>query len=200
MNILHIDSSVAGAKSVGRPLSAAATAKMLELNPGAKVVTRDLIAEPLRHYTAVLRVFGADAPALTPEQEHELKTGETILAEFLAADILVIGAPMYNFSVPSQLKAWIDLIAVAGKTFRYTAAGPEGLCGGKRVIVISTRGGLYGPGSGRDHIDHQEKYLKDVFNFLGITDFTIIRAEGIAIPDKAEPAKEAARQQIAELK
>ena len=200
MNILHIDSSVAGEKSVGRPLSAAAAARMAELNPGAQIVRRDLIAEPLRHYTAVLRVFGDEPSRLDPDQQAELKTGEIILAEFLAADILVIGAPMYNFSIPSQLKAWIDLIAVAGKTFRYTPTGPQGLCGGKRVIVISTRGGLYGPGSGRDHIDHQEKYLRDVFNFLGITDVTIIRAEGIALPDKAEPAKEAARQQIAELK
>ena len=200
MNILHIDSSVAGEKSVGRPLSAAAAAKMAELNPGAKVIRRDLIAEPLRHYTAVLRVFGAGAPSLTPEQDHELKTGEDILAEFLAADILVVGAPMYNFSVPSQLKAWIDLIAVAGKTFRYTPTGPQGLCGGKRVIVISTRGGLYGPGSGRDQMDHQEKYLKDVFGFMGITDVTIIRAEGVALPGAVEPAVAAARQQIAELK
>ena len=200
MNILHIDSSVAGEKSVSRPLSKAATARMTELNPGAKVVDRDLIANPLRHYTAVLRTYGADAPNLSPDQQAELKTGEEILAEFLASDILVIGAPMYNFSIPSQLKAWIDLICVSGKTFRYSPAGPEGLCGGKRVIMISTRGGLYGPGSPNAHFDFQENYLRSVFKFMGIDDFQVIRAEGIGIPDKAEAAKTAAYQQIAELK
>ena len=200
MNILHIDSSVAGEKSVSRPLSKAATTKLAELNPGATVVNRDLIANPLRHYTAVLRTYGAEAPNLSPDQQAELKAGEEILTEFLAADAIVIGAPMYNFSVPSQLKAWIDLVCVSGKTFKYSPAGPQGLCGGKRVIMISTRGGLYGPGSPNAHFDFQESYLRSVFSFMGITDFQVIRAEGIGIPDKAEAAKAAAYQQISELK
>ena len=200
MNILHIDSSVAGEKSVSRPLSKAAAVKLAELNPGANVIYRDLIANPLRHYTAVLRTYGADAPNLSPDQQAELKDGEEILAEFLAADVIVIGAPMYNFSIPSQLKAWIDLIAVPGKTFRYGPAGPEGLCAGKRVVIISTRGGLYGPGSPRAAFDFQENYLKAVFHFTGTTDIQIIRAEGVGQAGMIDQAVAAAKQQISELK
>ena len=202
MNILHLDSSVAGASSVSRPLTQAAAEQLKSANPGATYVYRDVVKNTLRHYTAVLRTHGAEQPEqYTPEQKAELETGKEILDEFLAADTVLIGAPMYNFSVPSQLKAWIDLICVAGSTFKYGANGPEGLCGGKRVIVISSRGGLYGPGSPFEPFDHQEKYLRDLFTFLGIKDITVITAEGVAYgPDKASEAVSGAKAKIAQLK
>jgi FMN-dependent NADH-azoreductase len=199
MKILHIDSSVTGAKSVSRPLSKEATAK-LATAPGSTVTYRDLVGEPLSHYTAVLRVHGATPELHTPAQKAELAMGETILAEFLAAETIVIGAPMYNFAIPSQLKAWIDLICVAGKTFSYGADGPKGLCGGKKVIIVSSRGGKYGPGSPAAGMDFQENYLKTVLGFLGITDITIIRAEGIGYgPEVAKAAIEGAKAEIAKL-
>ncbi len=201
MNILHLDSSVTGPNSVSRPLTQDAAEKLKAANPGATYIYRDLVKDTLRHYTAVLRTHGADSPDHTPEQKHELETGNKILDEFMAADTILIGAPMYNFGIPSQLKAWIDLICVAGTTFKYGTQGPEGLCGGKKVIVISTRGGQYGPGSPFEPFDHQAKYLKDVFTFLGVTDFTVISAEGIAMgPEKATEAVNAAKAKIAELK
>lgn len=200
MKILHIDSSVTGAASVSRPLTAATVARLKELNPAAEITYRDLVIEPLRHYTAVLRRFGADATNLDAEQKHELVTGEAILAEFLASDVVVIGAPMYNFGIPSQLKAWIDLLAVAGKTFRYSSTGPEGLCGDKRIVLVSSRGGQYGPGSPYEAADFQEKYLKTIFGFLGVKDIDVVRAEGVGRPDVRDAAIAGAQQQIAELK
>jgi len=199
MKILHIDSSVTGAKSVSRPLTKE-TAEKLASKPGATVTYRDLVGEPLSHYTAVLRVHGVTPETATPAQKSELEMGEAILAEFLASDVLIVGAPMYNFNIPSQLKAWIDLICVAGKTFSYGADGPKGLCGGKKVIVVSSRGGLYGAGSPAAAMDFQENYLKTVFGFLGITDITVIRAEGVAYgPDAAAAAIEGAKAEIAKL-
>ncbi len=200
MKILHIDSSVTGEKSVSRPLTKEAVAKLKAIHPDAEVVYRDLVKEPLRHYNAVLRMFGADIPNATPEQKEELETGKTILAEVQAAEVIVVGAPMYNFGIPSQLKAWIDLIAVPGVTFRYSSAGPEGLLGGRKVIVISSRGGAYGPGSPFEPADFQEKYLKTVFGFLGITDVEIIRAEGIGGgPERAAEAIAGAKKEIEKL-
>ena len=200
MKILHIDSSVTGEKSVSRPLSQEAAEKLKTLNPGAEYVYRDLTKNTLRHYTAVLRIYGDNLDQVTPEQKAELETGKEILAEFLAADTVLIGAPMYNFNIPSQLKAWIDLIAVPGVTFKYGANGPEGQCGGKKVVIISSRGGIYGPGSPFEANDFQEKYLRAIFGFLGVTDITVITAEGVAYgPDKAAAAVESAKAKIAEL-
>jgi FMN-dependent NADH-azoreductase len=200
MKILHIDSSVTGSKSVSRPLSKETTEKLATLNPGAQVTYRDLVGEPLSHYTAVIRLFGADAPNLTGAQQQELTLGKQILDEFLSSDIVVVGAPMYNFNIPSQLKAWVDLLCVPGVTFRYSSAGPEGLCGGKRVIIVSSRGGAYGAGSPFEKFDFQENYLKVVFGFIGITNVEIIRAEGIGGgPEKAAEAIASAKQQIASL-
>ena len=202
MNILHIDSSVTGESSVSRPLSQAAAEQLKSANPGATYVYRDVVKNTLRHYTAVLRTHGAAQPdQVTPEQKAELESGKEILEEFMAADTVLLGAPMYNFGIPSQLKAWIDLICVSGSTFKYGANGPEGLCGGKKAIVISSRGGLYGPGSPFEPFDHQEKYLRDVFTFLGVKDVTVITAEGVAYgPEKASAAVEAAKAKIAQLK
>ena len=201
MKILHLDSSVTGEKSVSRALSAAAAEQLKKTNPDAEYLYRDLVKNTLRHYTAVLRLYGDNVEQVTDQQKAELATGKEILDEFLSADVVLIGAPMYNFSIPSQLKAWVDLICVSGATFRYGANGPEGLCGGKRVIIISSRGGLYGPGSPFEPFDHQEQYLRHLFTFIGVKDITIITAEGVAYgPEKAAETMNAAKAKIAELK
>jgi len=157
MTILKIDSSITGDNSVSRQLTAATVEQLSRQNPGSRVIERDLVATPLSHLT-----LGGSGD-------------EDILEEFLAADTVVVGAPMYNFSVPSQLKAWIDRIAVAGKTFRYTEAGPEGLAGGKRVVVAISRGGFYTPDNAFEHV---ESYLKSLFNFIGIEP-EFVRADGV---------------------
>ena len=159
MTILKIDSSITGEQSVSRQLTTAAVDQLVAQNLDQRVIERDLANEPLDHLT--LAAF-AD-------------TG--VLDEFLAADTIVIGAPMYNFGVPSQLKAWIDRIAIAGKTFRYTEAGPEGLAGDKRVIIAISRGGFYDDGHALEHV---ETYLRGVFGFLGITP-EFVQANGIAV-------------------
>jgi len=165
MKLLHIDSSALGAHSVSRELSAAIVGAWKHRHPDTTVVYRDLAAQPLPHWTPVA---DADDPAV--------RAGEAVMDEFLAADVVVIGSPMYNFGIPSQLKAWIDRVAVAGKTFRFTATGPEGLAGGKKVIVASSRGGIWPAES-----DFQEAYLRRVFSFIGVTDFEFVRAEGLHI-------------------
>lgn len=159
MTILHINSSITGDNSVSRQLTEATVTQLLKGRPDARVVHRDLVASPLSHLT-----LGGSGD-------------EDVLDEFLAADTIVVGAPMYNFTIPSQLKAWVDRIAVNGKTFRYTANGPEGLAGGKRVIVVVSRGGIYAP----DHaFEHVESYMKALFNFVGIEP-EFVRAEGVNI-------------------
>ncbi|MEV8518572.1 FMN-dependent NADH-azoreductase [Dyella marensis] len=170
MKLLHIDSSALGSHSVSRGLTAAIVAELVREQPGVEVSYRDLAAKPLPHWSPV-----ADAadPAAVLSSE--------VLEEFLAADVIVIGAPMYNFSVPSALKAWIDRVAVAGKTFQYTANGPEGLAKGKRVIIASSRGGFYGQGSAAQSFDFQEPYLRAVLGFLGITEVEFVRAEGVNV-------------------
>ncbi|TLY52973.1 MAG: FMN-dependent NADH-azoreductase [Gammaproteobacteria bacterium] len=166
MKLLHLDSSVLGASSVTRELSAAIVANWKGLHPGLKVAYRDLDHDPVPHLTA---------RSLAKADAAEASNAERILEQFLDSNVIVIGAPMYNFGIPSTLKAWIDRIAVAGKTFRYTATGPEGLVGGKRVIIASARGGIHGNGPA----DFQENYLRQVFGFLGITDIEFVRAEGV---------------------
>lgn len=174
MTILHIDSAITGEHSASRELSAAIVRELTAADPGQRVTYRDLAAEPLAHLT--LPAFGeADSQAA--------------LAQFQAADTLVIGAPMYNFTIPSQLKAWLDRILVAGETFRYTATGAaEGLAGAKRVIVAVARGGLYGEGTPQRALEHAERYLTDVFAFIGITDVEYVIAEGLKISDDARSA------------
>ncbi len=167
MTILKIDSSITGEVSVSRQLTSVILDQLVAGQPAATIVTRDLAAAPLDHIT--LAAF-ADTD---------------VLDEFLAADTVVIGAPMYNFGVPSQLKAWIDRIAIAGKTFRYTENGPEGLAGDKRVIVAISRGGFYEEGGALEHV---ETYLKGVFGFIGITP-EFVHADGVNYgPDQREAA------------
>ncbi len=162
MTILHIDSSITGQNSASRAISRSIVERLTASDPGARLITRDLVADPLPHLTL-------DAFADT-----------SVLDEFLAADTIVIGAPMYNFTLPTQLKAWLDRILVAGKTFRYTAEGPEGLAQGKRVIIALARGGMYDAGSPAASLEHLESYLRGVFNFIGV-DPQFVAADGLAI-------------------
>ena len=162
MTILHIDSSINGENSASRAISHSIIEQIKRAQWGEQVVYRDLAANPLPHLTL-------DAFADT-----------SVLDEFLAADTIVIGAPMYNFGIPSQLKAWFDRIAIAGKTFSYTEAGPQGLVGDKRVIVALARGGFYTEGSPSAAFEFVERYLKAAFNFLGIEPEFVV-AEGLAI-------------------
>lgn len=167
MKLLHIDSSALGAQSVTRELSAAIVARWQATVPGLAVDYRDLDANPLPHLSG---------GSLAKTDPLETRDAERVLAQFLAADIVVIGAPMYNFAIPSTLKAWIDRVTVAGKTFRYTEAGPVGLAGGKRVIVAIGSGGLHA-GAASDFV---APYLGTVLGFMGIEDVEFVRAEGVA--------------------
>lgn len=187
MKLLHIDSSILGDNSASRQLSAELVAAWAAAEQGVDVTYRDLAADAISHLSAAsLVAAGTPAELRDAAQKHEAALGEQSIEEFLAADAIVIGAPMYNFSIPSQLKAWIDRIAVAGKTFLYTESGPEGLAGGKKVIIVSTAGGIHaGQPSGVAH----ENYLELVLNFLGITDIEVVRAEGLAYGD--EPRRNA---------
>lgn len=182
MKLLHIDSSILGDNSASRALTAAVVKAWQAAEPGVQVTYRDLASEGINHFSgATLGALGTAAELRDAAQKHEAELSASSLAEFLAADALVIGAPMYNFTIPTQLKAWIDRIAVAGQTFRYTEAGPEGLCGNKKVIIVSTAGGLHaGQASGAAH----EGYLTLLFGFLGITDIEFVRAEGLAYGDE----------------
>ena len=199
MILLHVDSSILGRGSVSRVLTAEIVAAEQRRYPGISVTYRDLALDPVDHLSgAHLAAFkGADPE--TASLQRDVASGQAALQEFLAAEIVVIGAPMYNFSIPSQLKAWIDRLAVAGKTFRYTEKGPEGLAGGKKVIVASSRGGFYGPDTQAAFLDHQESYLRSVFGFFGITDVSFIRAEGVALgSEQRAKAIDAAKGEIAQ--
>jgi FMN-dependent NADH-azoreductase len=154
MKLLHIDSSVLGPHSVSRQVSAAIVDRLQEATPDLNVTYRDLTAAPLAHLSGS---HLAAAQGAVPEAvQQDLAAGQTVLEEFLAADIVVIGAPMYNFTIPSQLKAWIDRILVAGKTFKYSAQGAEGLAGDKRLIIAIARGGFYGAGTPSAAVEHHE--------------------------------------------
>ncbi|HEY5804883.1 MAG TPA: NAD(P)H-dependent oxidoreductase [Lysobacter sp.] len=168
MKLLHLDSSALGANSITRELSSAIVGRWQESHANLSVEYRDLDADPIPHLTG---------RALAKTDQAEADAAEAVIQQFLDADVVVIGAPFYNFGIPSTLKAWIDRVAVAGRTFRYTEAGPEGLAGAKRVIIASGRGGIYGDTS---PADFQEAYLRHVFGFLGVTELEIVRAEGVA--------------------
>ena len=169
MTILHVDASINGENSASRAISGSIV-EQLRGGAGDRLVYRDLAREPLAHLTL-------DSFADT-----------SVLDEFMVADTVVIGAPMYNFTLPSQLKAWIDRILVAGTTFRYTADGPQGLAGGKRVIIALARGGIYDAGSPAAALEHLESYLRGVFNFIGIEP-EFVAADGLAIgPEQRDSA------------
>ena len=162
MTILHLDASINGDNSASRTISRSIVDKLKGSQRGETVVYRDLAESPLPHLTLAAL---ADT---------------SVLDEFLAADTVVIGAPMYNFTLPTQLKAWIDRIVIAGRTFQYGANGPEGLAKGKRVIIALARGGFYNEGSPASSLEHLETYLRGVFNFIGIEPEFVV-ADGLSI-------------------
>ena len=176
MTILHIDSSITGEASVSRQLTRSIVDRLEREQSNARFVRRDLAADPLPHLTL------------------EAMADSSTVEEFLGAETIVIGAPMYNFTLPTQLKAWLDRILVAGKTFRYTAEGPEGLAGGRRVIIAMARGGIYDAGSPTAALEHLESYLRAIFNFIGIEP-EFVAADGLAIPEQRE---ESLRQALGE--
>ena len=186
MKVVHIDSSALGAHSASRQLGAELVAELRRRHPNLSLHYHDLAAHPLPHWSPA-----GDAA------DPEVLRSTQMLEEFIAADVVVVGAPMYNFSIPSTLKAWIDRIAVAGRTFRYGPNGAEGLAGGKRVIVVSTRGGAYSEGA-TVAMDHQESYLRTVFGFLGITEVEFIRAERLNMGDA--PRQQAMRAASAAIR
>jgi FMN-dependent NADH-azoreductase len=188
MKLLHIDSSPLNSASASRALSRKAVAAWTSNHPATEVEYLDLAKDAPSHLNLDSLGFrlGSEATQLTPMQQRENEVSEKLVSQFLAADVIVIGAPMYNFSVPSQLKAWVDRILQAGRTFKYTETGPVGLAGGKTVIVISTRGGFYSGVALEGVLDHQESYLKTVFRFVGIDDVRIVRAEGLGMGAEAK--------------
>lgn len=189
MKLLHIDASILGGNSVSRQLSAAAVERLRKTTPDLDVTYRDISATPLSHLTGEHLAAAHGATPETPAVRDDLAASAAALEDFLAADVVVIGAPMYNFTIPSQLKAWIDRILVAGKTFKYSEKGVEGLAGNKRVIVAVSRGGFYGADTPAAAGEHLETYLRWVFGFIGITDVEIIAADGVQIgPEQREKA------------
>jgi FMN-dependent NADH-azoreductase len=197
MKLLHIDSSILGDNSASRQLSSEVVKAWQAADSSAIVTYRDLAADAISHFSSTTLVAaGTTAELRNAAQRHEADLSASTLAEFIAADAVVIAAPMYNFTVPTQLKAWIDRIAVAGQTFRYTEAGPEGLCGGKKLVIVSTSGGLHaGQASGVAH----EEYLKLLFGFLGVTDIEFVRAQGLAYGEEVRSkAMSDAHTQISE--
>ena len=197
MKLLHIDSSILGDNSVSRSLTSALVARQKALHPGLDVTHLDLaVSAPMHLSPAHIGAMFGTAPT-DPAVVADIAAAAPFIDQIFAADIIVIGAPMYNFAPPSQLKAWIDRVLVAGKTFRYTAEGPVGLVPqGKKVFVVSTRGGAYHEGP-LAALDHQEAYLKTALGFIGLTDVTVVRAETLAVPDLKPAALAAAEAQIA---
>jgi FMN-dependent NADH-azoreductase len=188
MKLLQIDSSPLGTQSVSRQLTRDIATQWVAAHPQTTVEHLDLALDAPSHLNQDSLGFrlGPNPAGLSEAQRRENAVSEQLLRQFLDADVIVVGAPMYNFSIPSQLKAWIDRIAQVGRTFKYTDKGPVGLAGGKTVIVASSRGGVYSTNPALAGLDHQESYLKTVFGFFGISDLRFVRAEGVAMGDAAK--------------
>ena len=191
--LLHIDSSILGGNSVSRQLTAQIVASWRAGHPATEVSYLDLAVDTPSHLSAESLGFRMPTEtAPTEVQKRENAVSVALVTQFLGADVIVVGAPMYNFTIPTQLKAWIDRVAQVGRTFGYTDKGPVGLAGGKTVIVASTRGGMYSTSDAGNAMEHQESYLKTVFGFFGITDVRFVRAEGLAMGEAAKVAALAA--------
>jgi FMN-dependent NADH-azoreductase len=189
VNLLHVDSSILGKGSITRELSAAIVHRLAQTHTNLRVVYRDLCAAPLAHLSADHLAAGQGVMAADLPVRKDIAASRAVLAEFLAADFVVVGAPMYNFGVPSQLKAWVDRILVANQTFRYTEQGSEGLAITKWVIVAASRGGIYTNGTPSESYEHVETYLKAVFSFIGVRRLDFFVAEGVQMgPDVRERA------------
>ena len=194
--VLVLNSSVLGDGSVSKVLVEEAVERLLKANPGATVIHRDLGTEPVPHLTTA-NVAGVRGVPKTDAELAARTLSDELIAELRSADTIVIGAPMYNFSIPTGLRAWFDYVLRAGETFKYSGAGPQGLLTGKRVIVIESRGGLYSEGPAQA-IDFQEPYLRTLLGFIGLSDVTFIHAEKIGLgPDAREAALAAAKQALA---
>ncbi|MDA8447904.1 FMN-dependent NADH-azoreductase [Paracidovorax valerianellae] len=198
MQLLHIDSAITGDQSVSRQLTARTVAAWVASHPGTQVQHLDLVAQAPNHFTMdAMAPRTGQTEGLTDAQRRENAVSEQLVSQFLAADVIVVGAPFYNFGIPTQLKAWIDRLAQPGRTFTYTAAGPQGLAKGKTVIVASSRGGVYSTSDAGRAMEHQESYLQTVFAFFGITDVRFVRAEGVAMgPDAKSKALDSADADI----
>jgi FMN-dependent NADH-azoreductase len=192
MNILHLDSSILGDASVSRQLGRQVVAQLAGGRTDVKVVHRDLGSAPVAHLDGtILATRGTAADLLNDLQAREAALDAELLAELNAADVLVIGAPLYNFTVPTGLKAWVDRILVAGKTFRYTDKGPEGLVKGKKAVIVATAGGAH---AGSPVEAMHTGYLRQVLAFIGVTDVEVVRAEGLAMGAQAREQAIAAAQ------
>lgn len=200
MKLLCINCSIQGEKSVSKQLTAKIVAQLSAQNPNVVVDSIDLAAEPIAHFDeAAMAIRNAhDVDTLTPEQANQNAITERYLNQFLAADIVVIAAPFYNLTIPSQLKAWIDRVCIAGRTFKYSAQGIEGLAAGKRVIIVSTRGGIFSTEKG-EQLEHQESYLRAIFKFMGVSNIQLIRAEGLSKSAEKQKALADAIENIARL-
>ena len=188
MKLLHIDSSILGAQSVSRQLSAETVAAWVAAHPDTEVDYLDLAVDTPPHFGIDAMGFRTGQAATTDAQRVQNAISEKLVSQFLAADVVVIGAPFYNFTIPSQLKSWIDRVLQAGRTFRYTANGPEGLAGDKTVIVVESRGGIYSASEGGRAAEHQETYLQTIFGFVGIKNVQFVRAEGLGMGPDARAA------------
>ena len=198
MQLLHIDSSINGNNSASRKLTAQIVQAWTAKHPGTQVQYLDLVADAPNHFTsAAMAPRTGQKDGLSAEQVAENAVSEKLVQQFLAADVIVIGAPFYNFSIPTQLKAWLDRIAQPGRTFTYTAAGPQGLAKGKTVIIASSRGGVYSTSETMQALEHQESYLKVMMGFFGITDVRFVRAEGLGMgPDAVSAAFTKASEEV----
>ncbi len=183
--ILYLNSSVRSTGSVSRQLSGEFVEKLQAAHPGAKLVTRDLAAQPLPHLSeAMVGAYFTPPEQRSAEQQQLIAKSDEVVAELMAADVVVVGAPMYNFSISSTLKSWIDHVARAGVTFKYTETGPVGLVEGKKFVIFTSRSGVYSQGPAKA-LDFQETYLRGVLGFLGITDVSFVSAEGLAMGEEA---------------
>ena len=192
--ILHIDASARGANSESRRLTSEFLQRWHAASPEDVVIHRDIVDNPLPHVDSIF-LDGLMTPEAerTPEQQQAVARSDELINEFLTADVLVLGVPMYNFGIPSTLKAWLDHISIAGRTFQYTAAGPKGLVSNKPVYILSTRGGIYDDSP----MEHQTSYLKTMLGFFGIEDIHVIQAEGLNLsPEGREKSVAGAIAQI----
>ena len=197
MQLLHIDSAITGDQSVSRQLTASTVAAWAVSHPGTQVQYLDLAKDAPSNLSAESLGFRTGQAAATEVERRENALSEALVSQFLAADVVVIGAPFYNFTIPTQLKAWIDRLAQVGRTFKYTEKGPVGLAGGKTVIVALSRGGVYSTSEGGRAMEHQESYLQTIFGFFGVTDVRFVRAEGVGMgPEAKAKALETAESEI----
>ncbi|MGI9376241.1 MAG: FMN-dependent NADH-azoreductase [Tsuneonella suprasediminis] len=198
MQILRIDSASTGANSISRQVTQALTDHFTAKYPNATLVTRDLVADPLPHIDdARTGAIRQPEDTHTPAMKSVFAEERAVLDEFLASDIVIVGAPMYNFTIPSQLKSWIDRLGVPRLTFRYGENGVEGLAGGRKVVIASSRGGSYELGG---TAEHQETLLRDFFGFIGVTDLHFVTVNNAGFgPEAVEQGLASAKEQIAEL-